>query len=474
MENMTISLQNIEHIHIVGIGGAGMSAIAHILLDQGKRISGSDIKESRYVTALRERGATIHIGHAAFNIDGAELVVYSTAIRENNPELVEARNRRVPLLHRSALLGPLSAGRRLIAVTGTHGKTTTTSLIASLLTVNGDDPGFLIGGELNEIGTNARNGSGAFFVLEADESDGSFLHVAPEIAVVTNIENDHLDHYGDMSRLFESFLEFGSTATGTVVACLDDEGSARLARELADSGKTVVTYGLAQEADIAAREIRATERGTTFTAVDRRSGATLAVETALRGAHNVRNLLATFAVARCLGIPDASFSTCAREFKGVVRRFQLIDQVDGIALYDDYAHHPTEIKATLAAASEAGFARVIAVFQPHRYSRAALLMEEFGRAFDDADVVVATELYAAGEEPIPGVSGKRVFERICENTERKQLAFIPRLVDIPAYLASRLRAGDAVFFIGAGDVNLAIRETADALRALARTGRRER
>lgn len=450
-------------IHIVGIGGAGMSAIAKVLIERGYKIQGSDIKKSRYIANLCSLGIKVFIGHRKENIEGAKLVVYSTAINFDNPEIAEARKRGIPVMHRSEMLRHIVNLNKLLAVTGTHGKTTTTSLAAFLLSRAGLAPGFIVGGELNEIGTNAQHGEGDFFVLEADESDGSFLAVDPQFAIVTNVENDHIEHYGSFNKIISSFREFIEKTKEACILCLDCSTLAGLAEEQKLKGKRIITYSLSKETDVMAKDIEVNFERTTFTITDRLSGKELRATMKLKGKHNVQNALSIYALGKLLSIDEEIILGAIRDFSGVARRFEVVGTVDGKVIIDDYAHHPTEIKATIEAVRDTSFKRIIAVFQPHRYSRVANLFDEFTEAFDGADVVVSTQIYASSEEPIPGVSGQRLFESIANVNRKKKLAYIPKLLDIPAYVSKIARSGDAILFLGAGDINLVAPETLNAL-----------
>jgi len=440
-------------VHLIGIGGAGMSALARVLLARGATVSGSDIKDSRGLAALRALGARISVGHRAEHLGDAATVVVSSAIPRGNPELDAARERALPILQRAQVLALLMRTQRGIAVGGTHGKTTTTSMIAMVLRHAGLDPTFLIGGDLNEVGTNAHSGEGDWLVAEADESDGSFLWLAPEVAVVTNIEADHLDHYRDEAEIRETFLTFVNTLDaerGTAVIGIDDPGVQAIAPRIE---RATVTYGLHGDADWTAEVI---ERGPAGQrAMVRHVGETVGeIALAVPGEHNVANALATLAVAGLAGVP---FEVAAEElasFAGVQRRFQVRGGINGVTFVDDYAHHPTEIRATLAAAREQGWERVVAVFQPHRYSRTLHLGRELGAALSSADRIVITDVYGAGEQPIPGVTGHLVVDGAIAARPRAQVAYLPKAGDVPAFLAGRTMPGDLVLTIGAGDVTM--------------------
>jgi UDP-N-acetylmuramate--alanine ligase len=436
--------------HFIGIGGAGMSGIARVLHDRGSVVTGSDMRLSRYAAALRDEGVVVHVGHEAANLGDPEVVVVSSAIPETNPELVEARRRGLPVWQRARMLAELAGDRRTVAVAGTHGKTSTSSMAAAVLVGLGLDPTFLIGGELNDVGSNARCGEGEHYVVEADESDGSFLHLTPAVAVVTNVEADHLDHYGTFEAVIEAFRSFIARVpeTGTAVLCADDEVLLGLAG--ACRGR-VVTYGRAEHADVRLLASSPDGLGTTFRV---RTPDALEVDgrVSVPGGHMALNATAVLASVWALGLDVAGAAAALGTFGGVKRRFENVGQVDGVAVVDDYAHHPTEVTATLKAAREAGFSRVWVVFQPHRYTRTAALGREFGDAFTSADRVVLMDVYSAGETPLPGVSGKTVLDSMLLKHPRTQAAYFPHRADIAGYLADRTRAGDLVMTMGAGDV----------------------
>ena len=449
-------------VHLIGIGGAGMSALARVLLAHGASVSGSDIKESRGLAALRAQGARIAVGHRAENLGDAATVVVSSAIPGGNPELVAARERALPILQRAQVLALLMRTQRGIAVGGTHGKTTTTSMIAMVLRHAGLDPTFLIGGDLNEVGTNAHSGEGEWLVAEADESDGSFLWLAPEIAVVTNIEADHLDHYRDEAEIRETFLTFVNSLdpdSSVAVLGIDDPGVRAIAPRVE---RSIVTYGLRAGADWTAEIVERGPAGQRATV--RHRGESLGeMRLAVPGEHNVSNALAALAVAAIAGVPFAVAVEELASFAGVQRRFQVRGGVNGVTFVDDYAHHPTEIRATLAAAREQGWNRVVAVFQPHRYSRTLHLGRELGAALSSADRIVVTDVYGAGEQPIPGVTGHLVVDGAIAARPRALVAYLPKAGDVPSFLAARAEPGDLVLTIGAGDVTMLADEVIRAL-----------
>ena len=452
----------LSSVHLVGIGGAGMSALARVLLARGAAVSGSDIKESRGVAALRALGARVAVGHRSENLDGARVVVVSSAIPASNPEVLGAREQGIPIMQRAQVLALLMRERRGIAVAGTHGKTTTTSMIAMVLRHAGLDPTFLIGGDLNEVGSNAHAGSGEWLVAEADESDGSLLWLAPEIAVITNVEADHLDYYRNEGEIRETFVAFAHNLPqegGTVVVGLDDHGIASLLPRL---GRNTVTFGTTVAADWTGEVV---ERGPGGQRVLVRHGGESVGEMTLSvpGAHNVRNALAALAASAIVGVPFGVAAEELASFGGVQRRFQLRGSAAGVTVIDDYAHHPTEVRATLESAREQGWARVVAVFQPHRYSRTLHLGRELGAALSSADLAVVTDVYGAGEQPMPGVAGKAVVDGLLAARPRARVAYLPRRGEVAGFVASRVEHGDLVLTIGAGDITMLADEVLHAL-----------
>lgn len=448
-------------VHLIGAGGVGMSALARILLARGTPVSGSDIKASPGLAALAALGATVHVGHDAANVAGAATVVVSSAIREQNPELVAARSSGVPVLHRAQVLAALMRGRRNLVISGTHGKSTTTSMIALILQAAGMDPTFVIGGDLNERGTNGHEGGGDWFVAEADESDASLLWLTPEIAVVTNVEAEHLDHYRDEAEIratFEIFLG-NVIASGAAVVCADDPGALAVAEA---TGIRTVTYGL--DAGVWRAERRATATGQHLTVTH--DGAPAGeIHLPPPGAHNARNALGAIAAATLAG---ATFDAAARAlatFGGVGRRFQTRGTVGGVAVVDDYAHHPTEVAAAIAAARERTQGRVIAVFQPHLYSRTQHFGAALGAALTAADVIVVAAIYGAREDPQPGVTSDLVVEGARAARSDADVTGLNKRADIAPFVAGRARAGDLVLTLGAGDITMLGDEILAALRS---------
>jgi UDP-N-acetylmuramate--alanine ligase len=441
-------------VHFIGIGGAGMSGIARILLARGVVVSGSDAKDSTALVALRALGATVHVGHDARQLGAADTVVVSTAIRETNPEYAEAVARGLRVLPRAAALASVMAGRRAVAVAGTHGKTTTTSMLTVALQHCGADPSFAIGGNLNESGANAHDGSGEVFVAEADESDGSFLLYTPHAAIVTNVEADHLDHYGTAAAVDEAFVRFTGRIEpdGFLVSCADDPGARTLAAAARAAGVDVRTYGTSDDADVRLEGLSVLTSGYGFEPVvnGRRLGP---VELQVPGAHNALNAAAALAVGLGLGFPPGELREGLAGFTGTRRRFELKGTSRGVRVYDDYAHHPTELEAVLRAAREvAGKGRIVAAFQPHRYSRTAAFTKEMGAALGLADHVVVMDVYAAGEDAIPGVSGASVAAAVPLPTG--DVVFEPSWSQVAARLAERANAGDLVLTLGAGDITM--------------------
>lgn len=449
------------YAHFIGVGGAGMSGLALVLHDRGFRVTGSDLKDSKALRALADAGVTVSVGHDASHVGDPEIVVVSTAIPEHNPELAAARERGLEIWPRARMLAHLAGGRSTIAVAGTHGKTTTSSMVATMLFAMGSDPTFLIGGEVAGFDANARSGAGSHYVVEADESDGSFVYLEPEVALITNIEADHLDHYETLAQIEDAFVEFMSrtTASGTVVACADDARLLELAREC---GRTMLTYGFSAGADVRCFDAVHGETGYRFRIeVD---GVEVQCETVTPGLHMVANATGAVAVAVALGMDPALAAAGVSSFEGVRRRFDHIGTERGVTVVDDYAHHPTEVDATLNAASGLGYRRVWAVFQPHRYSRTEKLAPDFGRAFTSADHVVLMDVYSAGETPIPGVSGKTLVREVLAHAPRSSVTYLPHRTQVADYLEQRLGVGDLVLTMGAGDVTTLGAEILSVLR----------
>jgi UDP-N-acetylmuramate--alanine ligase len=440
-----------QHIHFVGIGGIGMSGIAEILLNLGYKVSGSDQKRNDTIERLERLGAKVVVGHKAENVEGVHVLVYSSAVAADNVEVQTARQRQVPTIPRAEMLAELMRLKYGIAVAGTHGKTTTTSMVGAVLAEGRLDPTIVVGGRVTNLGSNARLGQGEFLVAEADESDGSFLKLAPTIAVVTTIDAEHLDHYGSLEAIRAAFLAFVNKVPfyGAVVLCLDQPNIQML---LPQVEKRVITYGLESAADLVARHLTVTGMTSRFEVSQH---GTRLGECVLRvpGRHNVLNALAAIGVGLDLEIPFSTIATALAGFAGVQRRFQIRGTAGGVTVVDDYGHHPTEIRATLAAA-KAGFdSRVVTVFQPHRYSRTLHLRQEFLTAFNQADVLVVMDIYPAGESPIPGVSAADLADGIRAHGHRNVTYLGSDRARVVDHVCEISRPGDLVLTLGAGDVS---------------------
>jgi len=454
-----------RRVHFVGIGGVGMSGIAEVLVNLEFQVSGSDVRESATTQRLAKLGAEICIGHRAANVKDRDVVVTSSAVKDDNPEVVMARELRIPVVPRAEMLAELMRFRFGIAVAGTHGKTTTTSLVSSLLAEGGLDPTFVIGGRLNSAGSNARLGESDYLVAEADESDASFLYLQPMISVVTNVDADHMATYdGDFNRLRGTFLEFLHHLPfyGLAVLCIDDDEVRHLLPEIA---RPLRTYGAAAEADVRVSDIQQTGLRTSF-CVHQEGHAPLKVTLNLPGRHNVLNALAAIAIARELGVDDAAIQRALEGFQGIGRRFQTSQcqlDVGKVMLVDDYAHHPREVAATLEAARE-GWpeSRLVLVFQPHRYSRTEEQFEDFVQVLSRADVLLLTEVYAAGEAPIPGADG-RALSRAVRARGQVDPVFVEPVEELPEVLSGLLQDGDIVLTLGAGNIGVVASQLKEAL-----------
>jgi UDP-N-acetylmuramate--alanine ligase len=452
---MNDRMRRIHRIHLVGIGGSGMGGIAEVLLNLGYEVQGSDLKPNTVTQRLARLGATIFIGHAAAHLGKADVVVVSSAVNRSNPEVAAALAARIPVVPRAEMLGELMRFRYSVAVAGTHGKTTTTSLVASVLAEGGLDPTFVIGGRLKSADSNARLGEGRYLVAEADESDASFMHLQPMIAIVTNIDNDHLaTHEGDFSRLKQSFVDFLHNLPfyGLAVLCVEDQTVRSI---LEDVARPIVTYGFAAEADVRAVDIVRDGLQSRYTAL-RAGHGSLAVTINLPGRHNVLNSLAAVAVATELKIDDAAIQKALAGFQGIERRLQQLGEIqwaDGRAvIVDDYGHHPTEVSATLEAARQGWPSRrLVLAFQPHRYTRTRDLIDDFARALSECDVLLVTEVYAAGETPIAGADGRAIC-RAVRSRGLVEPVFVERIDDLAEALRSVLRDGDLVLTMGAGNM----------------------
>ncbi len=441
-------LESVKKIHFIGIGGVGMSAIAAILLGRGYSVSGSDVKESFLTKSLHQKGAKIYFCHAASNIGQAQAVVISSAIKKDNPELMAAREKNITVCHRSDILAELLNGGRAITVAGSHGKTTTSSMLSVIFDYAGLEPTVIIGGVVDYFGSNAKLGKSDYVIAEADESDGSFLKFKPQIGLITNIEDDHMDHYGNMENLMRAFSDYvGNIApAGMPVLCVNHPQVEALLPHLK---RPFISYAVDKEADYTAKDVLIGKEKTTFSIWHH--GQLLGkAELSIPGRHNVQNALGAFAAAHFVGISPEKIIKALKIFHGANRRFQTKKKTDLYWIVDDYAHHPTEIKMTLKAAKQTKPKRLICVFQPHRYTRTKLLADEFGAAFKDADVLILTDVYAAGENPLPGIDGRTVVTAVQKNGQEP--IYIENMKDIAPYLKERLEPGDLVITMGAGNI----------------------
>ena len=449
MKGCIIMLTGIKKVHFIGIGGAGMSALAKILVEKGYEVSGSDMKESTMTGILRDLGAKIFIGHKAENVAGAEAIVVSSAIREENPEVVEANRLGLKRLHRSDVNAFLINNCKGIAVAGAHGKTTTTSMIGVSLDYEGVSPSIIIGGEVDYLGSNAKLGTSDYLVSEADESDGTFLKYHPYIGIVTNIENDHMDHYGTMENIIKAFRQFLNQVRddGWAVVCSDNDHIRDILPEVKCK---VVTYGMNQPADYMAANVQTTASETTFEVVHK--GEKLGqVRLNVPGMHNVLNAMACVVTGITLGLSVDQMAEGLTVFNGAKRRFQTKGKVNDIWVVDDYAHHPTEIATTIKAARQTQPKRLVCAFQPHRYSRTQLLQKEYGSCFAGADLLVLTDVYSAGEDPIPGIDGELLVKEVARQTGQNTV-YIKDKKEIAQYLKSIAQPGDLIMTMGAGDI----------------------
>ncbi len=436
-----------KRLHFIGIGGAGMSGLARIALSHGITVSGSDAKDSTVLSALGALGAEVHASHLAQQVDGADFVIFSTAINQNNVELIRAHELKLPILTRAQALATLMSNSRSIAVAGTHGKTTTSSMLTVALQACGLDPSFAIGGTLTSSGSNAHRGTGELFVAEADESDGSFIEYRPFAAIVTNVEHDHVDYFATEADVTQAFADFAATIAkdGYLIYCADDSGSAHLASSVADL--KLISYGTSVGADLFIDSINLLPLGSTARILWKgRAIGNLSLQ--VPGLHNVLNAGAALAMGLTLGAPAAEMLTGLASFHGTGRRFELKATIHGIRIVDDYGHHPTEIQVTLSAAKRyAGDGRLIVIFQPHRYSRTKAFMSEFAKALSTADEVVLLEVYAASEVPIPGITSETIVEQMSNGH------FIPNFLEASEWVIAQAKPGDVILTLGAGDVN---------------------
>ena len=445
----------IQRVHFVGIGGIGMSGIAEVLLNLGYKVSGSDLRQSAVTARLISLGAAIGEGHSAENVAGADVVIVSSAVRGDNPEIVAAHEQHIPVIQRAEMLAELMRLKYGIAIAGMHGKTTTTSMVAAVLASGGLDPTVVVGGRVDAMGSNARLGKSQYLVAEADESDRSFLKLSPILAVVTNIDREHMDCYRDMEDVEQTFLRFMNSVPfyGMVVACNDNEDLRRL---LAGVRRRTLTYGIREDSDFRISNLRCGASKQTAALsrfqVSYREKDLGEFELRVPGAHNVANATAAIAVAIGLDIPVDEIRGALASFNGVDRRFQLIGSADGVTVIDDYGHHPTEIRATLAAARQCGFEKVHVIFQPHRYTRTQLLLDEFATAFRDADSVLVLDIYPASEPPIPGITSELLANRITEDGGQEAL-HVASFAEAATLASEAAKLGDMILTLGAGSIS---------------------
>jgi UDP-N-acetylmuramate--alanine ligase len=460
---MSVTLRNFQRIHLVGVGGSGMSGIAEVLLSSGYAVSGSDLKATSITERLRNLGATIQEGHQAKNIHGAHVVVVSSAVAPDNVEITEAHRLKIPVIPRAEMLAELMRLKYGIAVAGAHGKTTTTSMVAAVLGAAGLDPTFVVGGRVNHAGANARVGQGDYMVVEADESDRSFLLLVPVIAVVTTIDREHLGQYSSLEEIQETFLQFINRVPfdGSVVLCLDEPNVQAI---LPRVNRPVLTYGTSSQADLVIADVKLKGLSSEFRLKYRGEDLGTFELPAPPGIHNVRNAAAAAAVGLVLNVPPDLIRDGLESFSGVARRFEIKGTFSGVTLIDDYGHHPAEIRATLEAARGCGYKRLLVLFQPHRYSRTHHLWDDFRSSFNQADVVVITDIYAAGEAPIDGITGEKLSEAISA-AGHKNVVYSSTLQGGIEFMLREARPGDAVMTIGAGSVGRVTEELAMLLDA---------
>jgi UDP-N-acetylmuramate--alanine ligase len=460
---VSVTLRNFQRIHLVGIGGSGMSGIAEVLLSSGYAVSGSDLKATSITERLRNLGATIQEGHLSENVHGAHVVVVSSAVAPDNVELTEAHRLKIPVIPRAEMLAELMRLKYGIAVAGAHGKTTTTSMTASVLAAAGLDPTFVVGGRVNHAGANARVGQGDYMVVEADESDRSFLLLAPVIAVVTTIDREHIGQYSSLEEIQDTFLQFINRVPfdGTVVLCLDEPNVQAI---LPRVNRPVVTYGTSSQADLVIADVKLKGLASEFRLKYRGEDLGMFELPSPPGIHNVRNAAAAAAVGLVLNVPPDLIRDGLESFSGVARRFEIKGTFNGVTLIDDYGHHPAEVRATLEAARGCGYKRLLVLFQPHRYSRTQALWDDFRSSFNQADIVVITDIYAAGESPIEGITGEKLSEAITAAGHRN-VVYSSTLQGGIEFMLRESRPGDAVMTIGAGSVGRVTEELAMLLDA---------
>jgi UDP-N-acetylmuramate--alanine ligase len=442
----SLDLSAPRHIHVIGIGGAGMSAIALVLRAMGHEVSGSDLKDSPVAERLRSHGIAVSVGHRPEQVHGADAVTFSPAVQPENPELTEAQARGIRVAARSEVLAAICATRRCLAVAGTHGKTTTASMLSLILVEAGLHPSFLIGADVNEIGTNAVWDEGEWLVVEADESYGTFQAIRPDLAVLTSVEPDHLDYYGTFDALRDAFARFAGSAGEGVVVCADDEEAAAIG-----SANGAVSVGLAPGATYRMEGLEQSRSAASF-ALHGPEGELGALRIGVPGIHNARNAAVATVAALRAGAPFAAAQAALARFAGVTRRFEFRGEARGVTFVDDYAHLPGEVRVALATARTGGWARIVAVFQPHRFTRTSALAEQFGTAFADADELVVTDIYSAGERPVPGVSGRLVADAVRAQDPRLRVTYAPAWDELRGAVASTLRSGDLCLTLGAGDL----------------------
>jgi UDP-N-acetylmuramate--alanine ligase len=447
---MNVSFRNFQRIHLVGIGGSGMSGIAEVLLSTGYAVSGSDLKSSPVTERLRKLGAVIHEGHQAEHVHGAHVVVISSAVHGNNVEVVEAHRLKIPVIPRAEMLAELMRLKYGIAVAGAHGKTTTTSMVASVLAAADLDPTFVVGGRVNHVGSNARVGRGDYMVVEADESDRSFLLLAPVIAVVTTIDREHLDQYSSLEEIQDTFVQFVNRVPfyGGVILCLDEPNVQAI---LPKVKRPVLTYGTSSQADLVISDVRLNGLSSDFRLTYHGDDLGMFHLPSPPGIHNVRNAAAAAAAGLFLNVPADLIRAGLEKFSGVGRRFEIKGTFSGVTLIDDYGHHPAEIRATLEAARGCGYKRLLVLFQPHRYTRTRSLWDDFRHSFNQADLLVVTEIYAAGEPPIEGITGEKLAEAISA-AGHKNVIYSSTMQSGMEYMLRESRPGDAVLTIGAGSI----------------------
>ncbi len=435
-----------RRIHLVGIGGAGMSAIATVLSAMGHTVTGSDLKASLTLDRLAAVGVQVSVGHRAENLGSADAVAVSTAVPRSNPEVAAARDRGIPVLSRAQILAAIVATRRTVAVAGTHGKTTSCSMLALVLVEAGLRPSFIVGGELNEIGTGAVWDDGEWLAVEADESDGTFLHITPEVVLVTNVEPDHIEHYGSFEALVGAFETFLTAAPGPRVVCADDPVAARLGAELG-----AMSYGMSRSSTYRMVDVESRRSSTSF-ALEHEGRRLGRLELPVPGQHNATNATGAVVTGLALGADMAAAQRALARFAGVARRFQFRGEQRGVSFVDDYAHLPGEVAPTLATARSGGWRRIVCVFQPHRYSRTATLWRDFADAFDEADILFVTDVYPAGERPRPGVSGQLVVQAVRDAHPGRRIAYVPGRAALLSELRRTLEPGDLCLTLGAGDL----------------------